>query len=203
MFHAGVPGFDGGYLGVSVFFTLSGYLITSLLVAEFDATGTISLGAFYGRRMRRLLPASVLTVAIVVALSWITDWFEGVSSLRAQVIGSLFQIANWVLLAGDGSYQELLADTSGTPSPLEHFWSLAIEEQFYWLWPVAMLGVLRRVGPARGRTVAIGVVTMVAAIAAPVIAQVWGADAAYWATPARLAEILVGAFPGGLARPAR
>ena len=194
LFHAGVPGFDGGYLGVSVFFTLSGYLITSLLIAEHDTTGTIDLPAFYGRRMRRLLPASVLTVGIIVVLSSITDWFEGVSSLRAQVIGSLFQVANWVLLAGDGSYQELLAETSGTPSPLEHFWSLAIEEQFYWLWPLAMLFVLQRVGPHRSRTIVIGVMTLLAALAAPVIAQVWGADAAYWATPARLAEILVGAF---------
>ncbi|MEQ8436750.1 MAG: acyltransferase family protein [Ilumatobacter fluminis] len=193
-FHAGVPGFDGGYLGVSVFFTLSGYLITSLLIAEFDTKGTIDLPAFYGRRMRRLLPASVLTVGVIVVLSSITDWFDGVSSLRPQVIGSLFQVANWVLLAGDGSYQELLAETSGTPSPLEHFWSLAIEEQFYWLWPLAMLFLLRRVGPHRSRTVAIGALTALAAVAAPVIAQVWGADAAYWATPARLAEILVGAF---------
>lgn len=194
LFHAGVPGFDGGYLGVSVFFTLSGYLITSLLIAEFDTKGTIDLPAFYGRRMRRLLPASVLTVGVIVLLSWITDWFDGVSSLRPQVIGSLFQVANWVLLAGDGSYQELLAETSGTPSPLEHFWSLAIEEQFYWLWPLAMLVILRRVGPHRSRTIVIGTLTALAAIAAPVIAQVWGADAAYWATPARLAEILVGAF---------
>ncbi len=194
LFHAGVPGFDGGYLGVSVFFTLSGYLITSLLIAEFDTKGTIDLPAFYGRRMRRLLPASVLTVGVIVVLSSITDWFDGVSSLRPQVIGSLFQVANWVLLAGDGSYQELLAETSGTPSPLEHFWSLAIEEQFYWLWPLAMLFLLRRVGPHRSRTIAIGALTALAAVAAPVIAQVWGADAAYWATPARLAEILVGAF---------
>ena len=194
LFHAGVPGFDGGYLGVSVFFTLSGYLITSLLIAEHDTKGTIDLPAFYGRRMRRLLPASVLTVAVVVVLSSVTGWFDGVGSLRAQVVGSLFQVANWVLLAGDGSYQELLAETSGTPSPLEHFWSLAIEEQFYWLWPLAMLVVLRRIGPHRSRTIVIGVATLLAAIAAPVIARVWGADAAYWATPARLAEILVGAF---------
>ncbi|MEZ5296168.1 MAG: acyltransferase family protein [Ilumatobacteraceae bacterium] len=194
LFHAGVPGFDGGYLGVSVFFTLSGYLITSLLISEFDTKETIGLGAFYGRRMRRLLPASVLTIGIVVVLSWATDWFEGVSSLRAQVIGSLFQVANWVLLAGDGSYQELLAETSGTPSPLEHFWSLAIEEQFYWVWPVAMVFVLRRVAAHRSRTIVIGALTVAAMIAAPVIAQVWGPDAAYWATPARLAEILIGAF---------
>ena len=76
LFHAGVPGFDGGYLGVSVFFTLSGYLITSLLLSEFDTTGRIDLGAFYARRMRRLLPASVLCVAVIVVLAWLTDWFD-------------------------------------------------------------------------------------------------------------------------------
>jgi peptidoglycan/LPS O-acetylase OafA/YrhL len=194
LFHAGVPGFDGGYLGVSVFFTLSGYLITSLLLSEFDTTGRIDLGAFYARRMRRLLPASVLCVAAIVVLAWLTDWFDGVSSLRAQVIGSLFQVANWVLLAGDGSYQDLLAETSGTPSPLEHFWSLAIEEQFYWLWPLVMFGLLRAVRTHRGRVSTIGGLTLAAMVAAPVIAQVWGPDAAYWATPARLSEILIGAF---------
>ena len=193
LFHAGVPGFDGGYLGVSVFFTLSGYLITSLLISEFDTTGHIDLGAFYGRRMRRLLPASVFTVAAIVVISWLTDWFDAVSSLRAEVIGSLFQVANWVLLAGEGSYQELLARTSGTLSPLEHFWSLAIEEQFYWIWPVTMLVLLRAIRPHRMRVLAISGLTVLAMVAAPVIAQVWGPDAAYWATPARLSEILVGA----------
>ena len=194
LFHAGVPGFDGGYLGVSVFFTLSGYLITSLLVAEHEATGTVDLGAFYGRRLRRLLPASAFTIAAIVVLAGLTDLFDGVSALRAQALGAIFQVVNWVLLAGDGSYQELLAETSGTPSPLEHFWSLAIEEQFYWAWPVCMLLIASRTTSRRGLVSVVGVITVVFCIAAPVIAQVWGPDAAYWATPARLGEILVGAL---------
>ena len=194
LFHAGTPGFDGGYLGVSVFFTLSGYLITSLLLREHDTTGGIDLRAFYGRRIRRLLPASVLTVAVIVALAAGTDLFAGVTSLRKHVVGSLFQVANWVFLAGEGSYQELLSQGSGTASPLEHFWSLAIEEQFYWVWPVIMLFLLTRVSGRRERTIALGALTGASMVAAPVIAQVWGPDAAYWATPARLSEILVGAF---------
>ncbi len=194
LFHAGVPGFDGGYLGVSVFFTLSGFLITSLLVNEHDQTGTIRLGAFYGRRLRRLLPASVVTIAAIVVASRVTDWFDGVASLRAHVLGAVFQVANWVFLAGEGSYQDLLADTGGTPSPLEHFWSLAIEEQFYWLWPVCMLGLLGVARTRRARTAAVGGITVAFMAAAPVIAAVWGPDAAYWATPARLSEILVGAW---------
>ena len=194
LFHGGVPGFDGGYLGVSVFFTLSGYLITSLLVHEHHVSGRIDLATFYSRRLRRLLPASALCLLGVVLLATFTDVFEGVASLRAHVLGSLFQVANWVLLAGEGSYQELLAQTSGTSSPLEHFWSLAIEEQFYWVWPPLMVLVLGRVAQPRARTVWIGALTALTLIAAPVIAQVWGPDAAYWATPARIGEILVGAF---------
>lgn len=194
LFHAGVPGFDGGYLGVSVFFTLSGYLITSLLVREHDQSGRIALAAFYGRRMRRLLPASVVTVALIVVASWATDWFEGVSNLRAHVLGSLFQVANWVFLAGDGSYQELLEESAGASSPLEHFWSLAIEEQFYWVWPMVIFGAFRVVRGRRGQIGFVGAITAVSMAAAPFVAVVWGADAAYWATPARLAEILLGAL---------
>ena len=194
LFHAGTPGFGGGYLGVSVFFTLSGYLITSLLVDEHDATGAIDYRRFYGRRLRRLLPASAATVAAVVVIAAVTDVFDGVNGLRAQVVGALLQVSNWVLLAGDSSYQDLLAQASGALSPLEHFWSLAIEEQFYWLWPPVLAILLARVAAHRSRVVVIATVTGAAMVAAPVVAQVWGPDAAYWATPARLGEILVGAL---------
>ena len=194
LFHAGTPGFDGGYLGVSVFFTLSGYLITSLLLREHDVTGGIALGAFYSRRVRRLLPASVLTLALIVVLTGVSDLFDGVDALRAHVLGALFQVVNWVLLAGDSSYQELLADNAGTPSPIEHFWSLAIEEQFYWVWPLVMLGVLSLVRSRRGRLAVFGAITALSMAAAPLIAVTWGPDAAYWATPARFSEILVGAM---------
>ena len=203
LFHAGAPGFGGGYLGVSVFFTLSGYLITSLLVDEHDDTGTIDFRRFYGRRLRRLLPASVATVAGVVVLAAVTDAFDAVAGLRAQVVGALLQVSNWALLAGNTSYQDLLAQASGTASPLEHFWSLAIEEQFYWLWPPVMLLTLSRLGAPRQRVIVVGVMTATATVAAPLIAQVWGPDAAYWATPARLGEILVGALLALVLRTAR
>ncbi|MDJ0771288.1 MAG: acyltransferase family protein [Ilumatobacter sp.] len=193
-FHGGVPGFDGGYLGVSVFFTLSGFLITSLLVGEHDATGRIDLPAFYGRRLRRLLPASAICLGAVIVIAAVTDWFGGVAALRDHVIGSVMQVANWVFLAGGGSYQDLLARTNGQSSPLEHFWSLAIEEQFYWIWPPTMLVLLGRARTPRARVRAVGAITAATMLAAPVIAQVWGPDAAYWATPARIGEILVGAF---------
>jgi peptidoglycan/LPS O-acetylase OafA/YrhL len=194
LFHAEVPGLSGGYLGVSVFFTLSGFLITSLLVFETDASGRVSLGAFFARRARRLLPASMLCVSVIVALSATTDWFAGVAELRRQVIGSLLQVANWVFLFGEGSYQDLFQQASGAVSPLEHYWSLAIEEQFYWLWPVSFLGLVTVAKSRRAQVRVLGVVTLLAALCAPLVAAVWGGDAAYWATPARAAEILVGAL---------
>ena len=194
LFHAEVPGFDGGYLGVSVFFTLSGYLITTLLVSEQDRTGRIDLPRFYGRRIRRLLPASVACLVAIAVLAAVTDVFDGVADLRSQVVGSILQVANWVFLAGEGSYQDLFQDTGGARSPLEHFWSLAIEEQFYWVWPPVMLVVLRSARTRQARTAVLGAITAVFVVAAPVIAAIWGPDAAYWATPARIAEILIGAL---------
>ena len=191
-FHAEVPGFSGGYLGVSVFFTLSGFLITTLLVSETESTGRVSAGAFYARRARRLLPASVLCVALIVVLAAVTDLFAGVADLRAHVVGSLLQVANWVFLFGDGSYQQLFQQAAGTASPLEHYWSLAIEEQFYWLWPISFIALTRIARTRRAQTLLLGAVTAVFAVSAPVIAAVWGGDAAYWATPARAAEILIG-----------
>ena len=191
-FHAEVPGFSGGYLGVSVFFTLSGFLITSLLVNEAETTGRVSAGAFYARRARRLLPASVLCIALIVVLAAVTDLFDGVADLRAHVVGSLLQVANWVFLFGDGSYQQLFQQAAGTASPLEHYWSLAIEEQFYWLWPISFLALTRVAKTRRSQTAALGALTVGFAISSPVIAAVWGGDAAYWATPARAAEILIG-----------
>ena len=194
LFHAQVPGFSGGYLGVSVFFTLSGFLITSLLVAEHRATGTIASRAFYLRRIRRLLPASMLCIAAVLLIATVTDVFDRVTRLREQSLGALFQVANWVDLFSGGSYQELFAQQSGAVSPLEHYWSLAIEEQFYWIWPIAFIGLIAVAATRERRIVVLAVVTAVFAALAPLIAVVWGPDAAYWATPARAAEILIGAL---------
>ncbi len=192
-FHGQVAGFSGGYLGVSVFFTLSGFLITSLLIAERSRTGTTRVGEFYVRRAKRLLPASLVCLTGISFAAAATDWFAGVDSLRRDLLGALFQVANWVSLAGSGSYQQLFADAGGQVSPVEHYWSLAIEEQFYWLWPLAFAGLYRLLPRShRSRTVAVVAVTAGFAVAAPLIAAVWGPDAAYWATPARAAEILIG-----------
>jgi len=193
LFHADVSWMRGGYFGVSVFFTLSGFLITSLLVHEIDSTGRVAIGSFYSRRLRRLLPASIVCLAAVCVLAAFGVW-DGVEHLRRDVLGAVFQIANWVQLFAGESYTDLQSKRAGLVSPLEHYWSLAIEEQFYWLWPFAFWGLIRlarRIG--RSRLTVLVTMTALFALAAPLIAIAWGTDATYWASPARAAEILVGA----------
>lgn len=190
LYHGGFGWMSGGYVGVSVFFTLSGFLITSLALVEHERTGRLDVLAFYARRVRRLLPASLACIVGVLVLA-ATGVLGDVPNLRRDVWAALGQVYNWVALAGGDSYAELISSDRERLAPLEHYWSLAIEEQFYWIWPLVMLGVLRLA--RRGRAVLLGGLTLAAGVAAPVIARVWGGDAAYWATPARLGEILVGA----------
>lgn len=191
VFHAGFGWLPGGYVGVSVFFTLSGYLITSLALAEHDHTGRLDVGAFYGRRIRRLLPASLTCIATVMVAAWFHQ-FGGVTQLRRDLWAALVQLYNWFALADGESYGEQLARAVGQRGPLDHYWSLAIEEQFYWVWPLVLVVVLRL--GARRRVLVVGALTALAAGAAVVIANVFGPAAAYFATPARLPEILVGAL---------
>ena len=144
---------SGGYLGVSVFFTLSGFLITSLLLAEHAGHRLGRRPAFYTRRARRLLPASLVCLAAVCVLA-AAGAFDGITKLRRDVLGALFQVFNWVKLASGESYADLTAAQAGLRRPLDHYWSLAIEEQFYWVWPLAFLGILwwcRRRGWTRCR----------------------------------------------------
>jgi len=196
-FHGGFGWASGGYLGVSVFFTLSGFLITRVLVEERAATGAIRLGRFYARRVRRLLPAGVLTLCAVLLL---TRWgeFEGVRDLRRDLVGAGLQVANWFQLTSGRSYADLF---DAGASPVEHYWSLAIEEQFYLLWPLVLLLLAHR--SDRLRRAVVPALFVVFAAAAPVIAAVWGSEAAYLATPARVAEILAGAALAVLVEPAR
>ena len=191
LFHAGFGFMPGGYVGVSVFFTLSGFLITRLLLHEHADSGSISFAGFYARRLRRLVPASLLCVAVVV-VARLFGAYSRVDGLRVDVVGAVLQVFNWVRLAGTTSYSDLFA---GSVSPLEHFWSLAIEEQFYWAWPVVFVVIVRWCARLqRSVASAVAVLTVLGALTAPLIARVWGSDAAYWSTPARAAEILVGAL---------
>ncbi len=194
LFHGNVAWMKGGYFGVSMFFTLSGFLITSLLVREFEFSGRIAPKAFYARRLRRLMPASLVCLTAVSLLGAFDVW-KGVTHLRRDILGALFQVANWVQLAAGESYTDLQSRNAGIISPLDHYWSLAIEEQFYWVWPLAFWG-MARMARRRGWGLDMIVAALAGAfaVAAPIIALVWGRDAAYWASPARAAEILVGAW---------
>ncbi|MEQ1700909.1 MAG: acyltransferase [Ilumatobacteraceae bacterium] len=193
-FHAGFGWMRGGYFGVSVFFTLSGFLITSLLLGQLGGAGSVSLREFYARRVRRLLPASTLCLAAVLILR-LEGQFEQVPRLRQQLVGAAAQVFNWVQIAGSSSYGDLFGRSPALTSPLEHYWSLAIEEQFYLVWPLALIGLWRLARSDRGRLLRLLLaVTVLSAVAAPIVAAVWGHDVAYWATPSRLGELLVGAL---------
>ncbi len=130
----------GGYLGVDLFFVLSGYLITSLLVAEHARTGAVALGPFWTRRARRLLPA-VLALMPGIGL-YCALWAKHgeLAAIRRDALATLGYVANWRAIFANKSYWDLFA----APSPLEHTWSLAIEEQFYVLWPLVAWVALRR-----------------------------------------------------------
>lgn len=202
VFHAGFDWLGAGYLGVSVFFTLSGFLITSMLLDEFRRTGSIDIGGFFSRRVKRLLPASML-VLVVVAYARSAGRFDGANGLRNELVGAALHVYNWVRIAGDDSYIATFEGAPSLASPLEHYWSLAIEEQFYLVFPFLMVALLRvatkRHGgaesPALLSTVRRGLIaaTVASAVAAPVIAASFGSDVAYWSTPTRLPELLVGA----------
>ena len=122
-----------GFLGVDLFFALSGYLITRLLLTEIATTGTLHLAAFYGRRVRRLAP-SVVVLVLVAAVASALFWPELRETLRGSVLSSFGYVTNWWLISANQSY--FMAE--GRPPMLEHLWSLAIEEQFYLFWPLAI-----------------------------------------------------------------
>ncbi len=138
LYHANISWAVGGYLGVESFFVISGYLITSLLLREFLVNKQINLGCFWLRRVRRLLPALCLLLVAVVPLAW---WLapDAIPRLREDIPGALLYISNWVFVSRQISYFEKF----GRPPLLQHLWSLAVEEQFYLVWPLAFWGILR------------------------------------------------------------
>ena len=140
VFHSGVGWLPGGFLGVSTFFTLSGFLITRLLVAEVASSGRVDFAAFYTRRARRILPAAFLALAgIAVFGAFAADPVQ-LGRLREDGLSALFYVANWWFIVSGAEYAVQL----GSPSPIQHFWSLAIEEQFYLFFPCLVFLALRR-----------------------------------------------------------
>lgn len=181
---------QGGFVGVDVFFVMSGYLITTLLMRERSHTGAISLRAFWGRRIRRLWPLAWAVLLAVAAAGLVGVWdADQQRRLPGQTAASLLNVANWWQLT-HGGYTELFV----APSPLRHFWSLAVEEQFYLAWPLLMAGLLV-LAARRGRWVlwaAIGSLSVVSIV----VAWTSTPEAAYLRTDSRMIGLLIGAALG-------
>jgi peptidoglycan/LPS O-acetylase OafA/YrhL len=189
----------GGYLGVDLFFVLSGYLITSLLLAERASTGEVGLAAFWGRRFRRLLPALlVLLVGVAAYARWIARPVD-VPGIRTDAFAALAYVANWHTILHGSSYW----DISLAPSPLQHVWSLAIEEQFYLVWPLAFFLVAKRTtGDLARRIMWIALVGAALSVAAFIGLHHWGASdtRVYEGTDTRAVALLLGVALAGWRR---
>jgi peptidoglycan/LPS O-acetylase OafA/YrhL len=207
LYHADLDWIPGGFLGVEVFFVISGYLISALLLAEWRQKGRINLKDFWLRRARRLLPA--LYVLLVVTLTFAVVFLpDEVAGLRGDVMAAVGYVTNWFLIFGQESYFESV----GRPSVLQHLWSLAVEEQFYLIWPV-VLAVGLGLGATRLRRRRVLTVALVGAAASSVaMALLYAPDVdpsrIYYGTDTRATGLLCGAAfaflwsPGDKYRPA-
>ena len=143
-YHAGLGWLPGGFLGVDVFFVISGYLITSLLLREFRGTGHLEIGRFWLRRARRLLPAVGVLIAVAMVVSAVAEPGK-IGQIRGDALASLLYFANWHFIFEHTSYFEQF----GRPSLFTHLWSLSVEEQFYLFWPLIFAAGMKVLG--RGR----------------------------------------------------
>lgn len=195
-YHADVLWLPGGFLGVEIFFVISGYLITSLLLAEYRANQSINLKQFWQRRARRLLPAlfAMILAVLVYAVIFLP---EEVASLRADVLAAFVYVTNWYLIVAEQSYFEVM----GRPSLLRHLWSLAVEEQFYLLWPLIFAFLLTRL---KSRA------AMLVLMAGALISALWmgiqfypdtDPSRIYYGTDTRAAGLLLGAALAFVALP--
>ncbi|WP_179223604.1 acyltransferase family protein [Paenibacillus tyrfis] len=184
------PGWaPGGLLGVGIFFVLSGYLITDLLIAEWRREGRLNLKSFWLRRFRRLLPAMLVLLSAVAAWIWLVDRSR-LPALLGDFLAALAYVSNWWLVYREVSYFE----SFGPPSPLGHFWSLAVEEQFYLLWPL-LLALGLRLQPRRGWLAGVMLLGAAASAAAMALLYEPGADPSriYYGTDTRAFGLLIGA----------
>lgn len=199
VFHLWPEVLPGGFTGVDVFFVLSGFLITDHLVRELEKRGRISLPQFWARRARRLLPAAILVLIFVTAatLIWVPDtrW----SQFGSEILASTFYVENWALAAQSVDYMAL----SNVKSPVQHFWSLGVEEQFYLVWPALLGAVWWLSGRRGGRTMRAIVVALAAVTAASLIYSIaltaLAPTVAYFSTFTRAWEFGAGAASAAIA----
>jgi peptidoglycan/LPS O-acetylase OafA/YrhL len=194
LFHAGLTRFSGGFIGVDIFFVLSGYLVTQLLMRDLLSRGSIRFARFYARRMRRLLPASfvalVITAVVYSAVASKADTASAVNAFKAAFL----YVANWFFIRRSSDYFATNINTN----PVVHFWSLAVEEQFYFLWPIllaTLFALTRRFQRHAQRAMQIAVAT------GALISVVWALklssynlNRAYYGTDTRAYQLLAGAF---------
>lgn len=202
LWHAGLPGLQAGYIGVDIFFVVSGYLITGLLLRERGDTGTIKIREFYARRARRLLPvAFVVTIATLIASLLIMPSLRQ-RSIALDGLASTLYVQNWRLAAQAVDY----GASQVAASPFQHYWSLSVEEQFYVFWPLLLLVVLSggsgffRSGQYRSRLLTVMAVICVASFAYSMWDSYDSPDPAYFATTNRVWQFAAGGLLASVER---
>jgi peptidoglycan/LPS O-acetylase OafA/YrhL len=192
LYHAHVPGFDSGFVGVDVFFVISGFLITQLLTHELEVTDTLGLGRFWARRARRLLPAATLMVVVVLAATLATSTVLHWQSAATEAMSTSLYWSNELFARRATDY----FGSGISSSPLLHTWSLAVEEQFYLLWPLLLLGATRlatRSGSSPSRLRA-GAVALVTVGSLAIANSLHGSPAAFFSASSRAWELGAGAL---------
>ena len=193
LFHADNTWLAGGFLGVDVFFTHSGYLITSLLLAELGRSGGINFKRFYIRRARRLMPALLATLAVTATLAMLFAQ-DAAERVRQDAVAAFFYVTNWWYIFRGTSY----FDETGRPPLLQHLWSLAVEEQFYFIWPVLMYALWRlwKVRGVRGGAIGGAIASTIAMAAISIaqdIPQTTDTSRVYFGSDSHCMTLLVGA----------
>ncbi|MGD0765697.1 MAG: acyltransferase, partial [Dehalococcoidia bacterium] len=190
-YHADFPWARGGFLGVDAFFVLSGYLITTILLTEWNARGGIGLLAFWTRRARRLLPALYLMlIGVAIYAVFMASPLE-LDKIRGDALATIAYVANWRPIFTGASY----FDRFSIPSPLNHTWSLAIEEQYYLIWPLLLLFLLRvrRLTPNALLAVTLAMAAASAILMGALFQPGHDPSLVYYGTDTRAQSLLVGA----------
>ncbi len=192
MYHAHVPGVTGGFVGVDVFFVVSGFLITGLLLRELSTSGRVDFARFYARRAKRLLPAGTLVLVLTAMTTWLVLPVSRWPSVATDIEGAGLFVVNWVFARRSTDY--LGAEEAA--SPVQHFWSLSVEEQFYFMWP-ALLTTFAVIAARRGARLRRSLLAAMGSILIPSLAySLWATAhspaAAYFSTFTRLWEMALG-----------
>ncbi|MBM2658192.1 acyltransferase family protein [Staphylococcus pseudoxylosus] len=187
IYHLNKQWLTGGFLGVDTFFVISGYLITSLLLFEYESTGIINLKQFWLRRIKRLIPAMLVLVMVVTVATLIFKHAE-IVNIKQDAFAAIFYVSNWWYIATDVNYFEQFAFM-----PLKHLWSLAIEEQFYIIFPIVFILLLLIIKKYRNVTLILWIISLVSLLTMIIIGQAQtGHSRVYFGTDTRLQTMLLG-----------